>query len=254
MLIAGLKQRSHWLPKTAMVLAAGRGTRLAPLTDSTPKPLLEVGGRAILDRILDALGRAGVETAVINTHHLGDAIADHVAQRQTPAVTVVREEVVLETGGGIRNALDALGPDPFFVINGDSVFLDGLRDTLDRVAEAWRPDDMDVLLLLYPFAKVLGWHGLGDYDMDPLGRLQRRNESHVAPYAYMGVSIVHPRIFADAPGGAFSMNVLYDRAEEAERLYGTLHDGLWYHISTPADLEQANARFLHGHAPDVPFF
>ncbi len=254
MLLPGLTRRSDRVPSKAMVLAAGRGTRMAPLTDTTPKPLIPVGGKPILDRILDGLEKAGVARAVINSHHLADAVAGHVAARHAPEITVIREDSILETGGGVRNALPSLGSDPFFVINGDSVFLDGLRDTLHRFADAWRSDDMDILLLLYPFARVLGWHGLGDYAMDPLGRLKRRSERHVAPYAYMGVSIVHPRIFKGAPDGAFSMNVLYDRAESEGRLFGALHDGLWYHISTPADLERANTRFLQGHVPEVPFF
>ncbi|NQW09724.1 MAG: nucleotidyltransferase family protein [Alphaproteobacteria bacterium] len=259
MLLSGLKKRASWVPDTAMVLAAGRGTRLAPLTDTTPKPLLRVGGAAILDRILDKLVAVGVERTVVNARHLADRIEDHLAGRTTPGITVLREDAVLETGGGVRNALPALGDRPFFVINGDSVWLDGLRDSLDRFAEVWDDEAMDILLLLYPFARVLGWHGYGDYTMDPLGRLTRRREGRVAPYAYMGVSIIHPRVFGptsdgSAPEGAFSLNRLYDRAEEAGRLHGALHDGLWYHISTPPDLERANQRFATGHMPDVPFF
>lgn len=253
MLLPGLKKRSPWVPETAMVLAAGRGVRLAPLTDSCPKPLIEVGGQAILDRILDRLAGAGVVRAVVNAHHLADRIEAHLADRREPEITVVREDKPLETGGGVMNALPRLGDQPFFVINGDSVWLDGLRDALDRFAEIWDDERMDVLLLLYPFARVLGWHGFGDYRMDPDGRLARRPESHVAPYAYMGVSILHPRVLRDAPSGAFSLNVIYDRAEEAGRLFGAVHDGLWYHISTPADLDEANRRFAQGHVPDTPF-
>lgn len=252
--LPGLSKRAPWVPGTAMVLAAGSGTRLAPLTDACPKPLIEVGGRPILDRILDRLAQAGVGRAVVNARHLGHRIEEHLAGRSEPEITVLRETEVLETGGAVRDALPALGGEPFFVINGDSVWLDGLRDALDRFAEIWNGETMDVLLLLYPFARVLGWHGLGDYMMDPDGRLTRRPESNVAPYAYMGVSILHPRIFAEAPGGAFSLNVIYDRAEEAGRLFGAVHDGLWYHISTPADLDEANRRFAQGHVPDTPFF
>lgn len=253
-LLPGLKKRSPWVPDTAMVLAAGAGTRLAPLTNDCPKPLIEVGGRPILDRILDKLAHAGVGRAVVNARHLGHRIEEHLTHRDAPAITVVRETTVLETGGAVRDALPRLGDAPFFVINGDSVWLDGLRDALHRFAEVWDGDRMDVLLLLYPFARVLGWHGLGDYLMDPDGRLTRRPESNVAPYAYMGVSILHPRILAEAPDGAFSLNVIYDRAEEAGRLFGAVHDGLWYHISTPADLDEANRRFAQGHVPDTPFF
>lgn len=251
--LPGLKKRSPWVPDTAMVLAAGRGVRMAPLTDACPKPLLEVGGHPILDRILDKLADAGVRRAVVNTHHLADRLEAHLAGRTAPGITVIREAEVLETGGGVANALPMLGDRPFFVINGDSVWLDGLRDALHRFAEIWDDGAMDVLLLLYPFARVLGWHGLGDYRMDPNGRLTRRPEGHVAPYAYMGVSILHPRVFDDAPAGPFSLNLIYDRAEEAGRLFGALHDGLWYHVSTPADLEEANRRFAQGHVPDTPF-
>lgn len=252
--LPGLKKRSPWVPQTAMVLAAGRGERMTPLTDSCPKPLLEVGGKATLDRILDRLTSAGVARTVVNAHHLADRIESHLAGRETPQLTVIHETEVLETGGGVVNALPQLGDQPFFVINGDSLWLDGLRDALHRFAEIWDDGRMDVLLLLYPFARVLSWHGLGDYRMDPDGRLTRRPESHVAPYAYMGVSILHPRAFEGAPQGPFSLNRIYDRAEEAGRLFGAVHDGLWYHISTPADLDEANRRFALGHVPDKPFF
>lgn len=254
MLLPGLSRRSHWIPNIAMVLCAGRGTRLAPLTDTIPKPMVPVYGVAMVDRALDHLDRAGVGRVVINTHYRAEVIESHLAGRDHPAVTVVRERDALETGGGVRNALPHLGDDPFFVINGDSVWLDGMRDALHRFAETWNPELMDILLLLYPFARVLGWHGYGDYTMDPIGRLSRRLEGRVAPYAYMGVSIIHPRVFEDAPQGAFSLNLLYDRAETGGRLFGALHDGLWYHVSTPADLERANQRFACGHVADVPFF
>ena len=251
--LQGLKKRSSWVPDTAMVLAAGHGTRMAPLTDTCPKPLIEVVGQSTLDRILDKLTTAGVPRVIVNAHHLADKVESHLASRTDPAVTVIREAEVLETGGGVRNALPHFNDQPVFVINGDSLWLDGLRDSLHRFSEIWNGDEMDVLLLLYPFARVLSWHGLGDYMMDPDGRLTRKPESHVAPYAYMGVSILHPRIFADAPHGAFSLNRIYDKAEEAGRLFGAVHDGLWYHISTPADLEEANRRFSQGHVPDTPY-
>lgn len=258
MLLPKIERRAPNLPKVAMVLAAGGGTRLRPLTDTTPKPLIEVGGVATLDRILDKLESAGVERAVVNAHHLSDRILGHIEARRAtgrgPEVEVIVEPEKLETGGGVRNALSAIGDQPFFVINGDSVWLDGMSDTLHRFAAGWDAESMDVFLLLYSFARVLGYHGLGDYHMDPLGKLNRREESRVAPYAYMGVSILHPRVFENTPEGPFSLNVLYDHAEEAERLFGMMHDGLWYHISTQADLMKANERFTRDHMPDVPFF
>lgn len=254
MLLPGLSRRPDWLPDTAMVLCAGRGTRLAPLTDTVPKPLVPVCGVPILDRTLEHLVRAGVKRVVLNTHYLGERIADHLKDRSDLDITVIHEAEVLETGGGVKNALPHLGSEPFFVINGDSVWLDGMRNALHRFADTWDAEKMDIQLLLYPFARVLGWHGYGDYMMDETGRLTRREEGLIAPYAYMGVSIVHPRIYEDAPDGAFSQLALYDRAEEQGRLYGALHDGLWYHISTPEDLEQANHRFACGHVAEVPFF
>ena len=254
MLLPGLSRRPDWLPETAMVLCAGRGTRLAPITDNLPKPMVPVGDVPILGRTLEHLKNAGVKRVVINTHYLSDYVTRYVERLKDPSITVIHEETVLETGGGVKNALPHLGDEPFFVINGDSVWLDGMRNALHRFADTWDSEKMDIQLLLYPFARVLGWHGYGDYTMDEIGRLTSRDEVKVAPYAYMGVSIVHPRIFADAPDGSFSMRALYDKAEEEGRLFGALHDGLWYHISSPADLERANQRFAAGHLADVPFF
>ena len=154
--LSGLKKRAPWVPDTAMVLAAGHGVRMAPLTDTCPKPLIEVGGRSTLDRILDKLAATGVPRVVVNAHHLADRIESHLAARGDPAVTVLREAEALETGGGVKNALPHFDGRPAFVINGDSVWLDGLRDSLDRFAEIWNDDTMDVLLMLYPFARVLG--------------------------------------------------------------------------------------------------
>ena len=256
MLLPRINRRAAWIPDTAMVLAAGYGKRLRPLTDTLPKPLIPVAGVPTLDRILGKLDEAGVSRAVVNAHHLADRIVSHVESRtqKTPEIHIVRESEALETGGVVRNALPELGPDPFFVINGDSVWLDGMSDTLHRFASGWNSETMDVCLLLYPIARVHGYKGMGDYIMDPLGKLERREERRVAPYVYMGVSILHPRVFADSPEGRFSLNEIYDRAEQAGRLHGMMHDGLWYHISTPTDLEMANQRFAKGHVPDVPFF
>ncbi len=250
MLVGRLPIDTRHVPEEAMVLAAGRGERLRPLTDELPKPLITIGGTTILDRSLDALAEAGVERAVVNAAWLADRIADHVADRTRPGVIVSREDEAQETGGGVARALSHFGEAPFLVLNGDSVWLDGMTSTIPRFCRNWDAERMDILLLLYPFARVTGKHGVGDFTMDPEGRLARREESRVAPFAYMGVSMVHPRIFVDLPDGPFSMNVLYDRAEEAGRLFGAVHDGLWYHISTPADLDLARRRFATGHEPD----
>ncbi|UUX51382.1 nucleotidyltransferase family protein [Nisaea acidiphila] len=254
MLLTRLKTKKATIPETAMILAAGKGTRLAPLTDKTPKPLVEVDGKALIDHILDRLAAVGVKNVVVNTFHLGEQIEAHLAERSDVSITFSREEELLETGGGVVKALPLLGDAPFFVINGDSLWVDAMKPTLSRLAEAWDDKKMDGLLLLHPFSRVPGWHGYGDFTMDPEGRLSRREERRVAPYAYMGASILHPRLFEGAPEGAFSLNRLYDKAQEAERLYGALHDGLWYHISTNEDLETARRLYAQGHVPDVPFF
>lgn len=242
------------VPKTAMVLAAGRGTRLQPFTDSVPKPLVPVGGVPTLQRILDHLEVAGVERVIVNAHHLGEQIVAFLAGRTSPMIEVIEEEELLETGGSVANALDQLGDEPFLVVNGDSVWLDGMSSSVAAFSRYWDEEKMDVLLQLHPIARMTGWQGKGDFTMDQEGRLARREEPRVAPFAYMGLSILHPRIFKDLPEPPFSLNLLYDRAEEQGRLFGAVHDGLWYHISTIEDLEMANRRFETGHVPEVPFF
>ena len=253
MLLTRLKTKKATIPETAMILAAGRGTRLAPLTDTIPKPLTDVDGTPLIDYILDRLIAVGVKRVVVNAFHLGEQIEVHLKDRTDVEIVISREESLLDTGGGVMNALPLLGPAPFFVINGDSLWVDAMKPTLARLAEAWHAESMDALLL-HPSARVSGSLGRGDFTMDPMGRLTRREERRVAPYTYMGASILHPRLFDGAPKGAFSLNLLYDKAQEAERLYGALHDGLWYHISTPEDLETARKLFAQGHVPDVPFF
>ncbi|MAI98494.1 MAG: mannose-1-phosphate guanylyltransferase [Nisaea sp.] len=241
-------------PRTAMLLAAGEGRRMMPLTADCPKPLLKVGGQAMLDRSLDRLQEVGVEKVIVNACYLGDQIAAHLAPRQQPVVEIIHEKTPLETGGGVKGALPLLGADGFFVINGDSLWVDGIKNTLQRVAAAWDDATMDVLLLMQPLARVFGSVQRGDYMMSPDGRLTRRAERQVAGFCYIGVSILHPRLFADCPAGAFSLNVLYDRAEAAGRLFGIAHDGLWYHVSRPEDLAHANGMFARGHEPETPYF
>lgn len=231
-------------PKTAMVLAAGRGKRMRPITDTTPKPLIEVGGMTMLDRMLDALARAGVERAVVNAWHLGDQIESHLANRPSPAVTVVHETELLETGGGVANALGLLGGKPFYVANSDVLILDGVEPAAKRLADAWRDDKMDALLLMHRTVRAFGYDGKGDYTIAPNSRLTRRTEHQIAPYLFAGMQIVHPRLFESCPAGAFSLNLLFDRAQEAGRLYGVVHDGEWLHVGTPQALE-AVERQLH---------
>lgn len=231
-------------PKTAMVLAAGRGERMRPITDGTPKPLIEVGGIAMLDRMLDSLARAGVERAAVNAWHLADQIEAHLAGRDRPAITVLRESERLETGGGVANALLLLGDDAFFVANSDVVILDGVEPAARRLAAAWRDEKMDALLLLQRTVHAFGYHGDGDYTVAPDARLKRRTEREIAPYLFAGLQILHPRLFEKCPAGAFSLNLLYDRAQDAGRLFGVVHDGEWLHVGTPDALTAAE-QYLH---------
>jgi MurNAc alpha-1-phosphate uridylyltransferase len=226
-------------PTRAMVLAAGFGLRLRPITDKLPKPLVEVGGRTLIDRALDRLEDAGIERAVVNTHYLAESVERHLAGRKHPAVEVSREDELLETGGGVLRALDRLGPAPFFVVNSDIAWLDGPKPTLQRLAGTWDDKRMDALLLVNPAARTDDYEGPGDYFMTPGGRLRRRKRGEIAPFVFCGVQILHPRLFAGATPGRFSLNVLYDRAEQAGRLYAVVHDGVWYHIGTAAGLAHA---------------
>ena len=228
-------------PYRAMVLAAGLGLRMRPITDDRPKPLVEIAGRTMLDRVLDRLEAFGIERAVVNSHYLADQIGAHLAARPTPVTEISHEETLLDTGGGVANALGRLGHDPFFAVNADIVWLDGRTPALARLAAAWNDADMDALLLVQGTAKAFGYRGRGDYDVDQIGRMYRREERDVAPYVFTGIQILHPRLFADVPSGAFSLNVLYDRAESAGRLHAIVHDGEWFHIGTPEALAESEA-------------
>ncbi|MBI1180485.1 MAG: NTP transferase domain-containing protein [Alphaproteobacteria bacterium] len=231
------------LPQRAMVLAAGLGLRMRPLTDHRPKALLEVGGRTLVDWALDALARAGVPEAVVNHHYLGQMLVEHLAQRTGgPRLTLSDEtDRLMETGGGVVKALPLLGAAPFFVINADVVWTDGPTDTLRRMAAAWDPERMDALLLLAPRARTIGFDGPGDFFLEPDGRLRRRTPAPEAPFAYCGVQIVAPRLFRDPPDGPFSNNVPWNRALAEGRLYGIEHDGWWLHIGDPAGRDKAEA-------------
>ncbi len=240
------------MPKVAMVLAAGEGRRLRPLTETRPKPLVAVNGRAIIDHILDRLAEAGVSRVLVNACYRREMIAAHLAGRR--GVEVVLEDSPLDTGGSVAAVLGRLGEDPFFVINGDSLWLNGRRAALARLAEAFDPARMDGMLLLSTARSAVGFPDPGDFMLDPDGRVQRRREHQVVPFAYMGVQIASPALFAGAPAGAFSTNLLWDRAIAGERLFGLIHEGLWYHISTPADLAAAERRFAGWHLPPTPYF
>ena len=226
-------------PAKAMVLAAGLGMRMRPLTDSRPKPLIEVHGRALIDHMLDRLEQAGVEEAVVNVFHLAGQMEAHLKGRARPRITVVHEAERLETGGGVKNALHLFDDEPFYVANSDALLLNGPHPILPRLASCWDDDRMDGLLLLHSTVEAFGYEGRGDFCADPDGRLTRRPEMEVAPWLFTGVQILHPRLFADAPAGAFSLNLLYDKAIEDGRLYGVIHDGEWFHVGTPDGLAEA---------------
>src|SRR6202161_3237838 len=232
-------------PSKAMVLAAGLGLRMRPLTDRMPKPLVQVAGRALLDHVLDKLGSAGVSEAVVNVHYLPDQIIDHVATRTIPRVIISDErDQVLGTGGGVVKALPLLGDDPFFHVNADTMWIDGVRPNLARLADAFDPARMDILLLMAPTAGSTGYEGNGDYAMLPDGALRRRKEHQVVPFVYAGVAIISPAIFAGAPSGEFSLTKMFDAANEQERLFGLRLDGMWMHVGTPDAVGAAEEAFL----------
>jgi len=222
--------------RVAMVLAAGFGKRMRPLTETVPKPLIPVLGVPMLDRVLDHLERAGVRRAVVNLHHLGERVEKHLAGRTRPEIVFSPEKELLETGGGVVKALPELGDKPFLVANSDAVWLDGPSSAIARLRRAWDGRRMDALLMLYPTIAVPGYEGAGDYFMDPEGRLQRRPARAVAPFVFTGVQILHPRLLEGAPEGRFSLVKLYDRAQDRRRLFGIRHDGEWYHVGTPETL------------------
>src|SRR2546421_2209329 len=207
-------------PKRAMVLAAGLGTRMRPFNGQLPKPLVRVGGKALIDYVLDRLADQGVERAVVNVHHLADQIERHLAQRRQPKIVISDERSeLLGTGGGVAKALPQLGDAPFFHVNSDTIWIDGVKPNLARLAEAFDPDRMDALLLLAPTATSVGYGGRGDFAMAPDGRLARRGEGEVVPFVYAGTAILAPALFADAPAGPFSLTRLFNRAEAARRLH-----------------------------------
>jgi N-acetyl-alpha-D-muramate 1-phosphate uridylyltransferase len=226
-------------PRAAMVLAAGRAQRMRPLTDNTAKPLLTLGGKALIDHALDRLAEVGVTTVVVNGFWQANRVAAHLAARTGPPRTILRREpTLLETGGGVRAALDLLGPDPFYVINGDSFWLDGPRPALTRLAENFDPG-VDGILLVHRSFQVQSDVGLGDFVVDQRGGLRRRREREVAPYIYAGVQLIVPELLAEMPDGPFSMNLAWDRAIAAGRLRAVVHEGLWLHLSTPTDLAES---------------
>jgi MurNAc alpha-1-phosphate uridylyltransferase len=228
-----------------MVLAAGLGTRMRPLTDAMPKPLVPVGGKPLINHVLDRLAAAGVETAIVNVHHFADQIEQHLKPRRAPKIVISDErDAVLGTGGGIVKALPLVGAGPFFIVNSDTLWIDGVKSNLERLADAFRPDAMDALLLLAPTATSVGYAGRGDFVMAPDGKLRRRPERDVVPFVYAGIAMLSPTLFRDAPTGAFALTQLFDRAIEEERLYGLRLEGVWMHVGTPDAVAAAERAIL----------
>jgi MurNAc alpha-1-phosphate uridylyltransferase len=226
------------VPQTAMVLAAGLGKRMRPLTATRPKPLVEVAGRTLLDRALDRVERAGIATAVVNAHYFADQIEAAVAARPGPLAIRVSDEraELLETGGGVVKAMPLIDADPFFVINADNMWIDGSADTLRLLVQRWDADAMDALLLLVPLARASGYDGRGDFHLDPFGVVAPRGEVRVAPFVYSGIQLISKHLFDGEPVEPFSMWRAWNKALANGRLYGAVHQGLWFHVGTPASV------------------
>jgi MurNAc alpha-1-phosphate uridylyltransferase len=230
------------IPRNAMVLAAGLGTRMRPLTDTIPKPLVKVAGKALLDHVLDRLAAARVERAVVNVHYLAEQIIAHLKTRTRPKIAVSDERgLLLGTGGGVVKALSELGDAPFFHINSDTLWIDGVTPNLKRLADAFDAAAMDALLLLAPATGSIGYAGRGDFTMAADGRLQKRGDQASAPFVYAGAAILSPALFKDTPEGEFPLTLLFDRAAKAGRLHGLQLDGLWMHVGTPDAIAPAEA-------------
>jgi MurNAc alpha-1-phosphate uridylyltransferase len=226
-----------------MIMAAGFGTRMRPLTDDRPKPLVTVRGRSLLDHALDRLVAAGVAMVVINLHYRAQQVKDHLAARRDIEIRYSLEEEILGTGGGVVKAMPNFHGEPFFILNSDSVWVEGYVSPLQAMQRIWDPERMDGLLLLAAMTTAMGYEGRGDFRLDANGHISRVPERTSSPFAYPGVQIVHPRLFADAPDGSFSTNVMWDRAIAKGRLYGTRLEGVWIHVGTPEAREDAE-RFL----------
>jgi N-acetyl-alpha-D-muramate 1-phosphate uridylyltransferase len=224
---------SKLVTDTAMIMAAGMGKRMRPLTAAMPKPMVRVGGKPLIDHALDRLADSGVSRAVVNVHYLADALEAHVLEREMPKVTISDErDALLETGGGLIKAQDEL-PDPFFCLNADNIWLDGPKSAFHDLSARWNPDEMDALLLLVSHARAENFAGKGDFHMDAMGRLTRRKSGRIAPFIYTGIQLVSKRLLRDAPEGKFSTNILWNRAMEEGRLFGISFTGLWFEVGTP---------------------
>lgn len=231
--------------ETAMLMAAGLGKRMRPLTATRPKPLVRVAGRPLIDHILDRVEDAGIRRTVVNVHYLADAIEAHLRgrARRTGADYLISDERarLLETGGGLVHALPLLGDKPFLCVNSDNIWVNGPVDSIRAMAAYWDDAAMDALLLMIPHARAHGHGGLGDFHMDPLGHLSRRKPSCMAPFVWTGIQILSPRLIVDPPEPAFSTNIFWNRAIAADRAYGFVHPGLWFDVGTPASIPLVEA-------------
>ena len=235
-----MSQSPQRKPTKAIVLAAGLGKRMLPITATMPKPLVKVAGQSLIDFALDKLHEAGVETVVVNVHHFADMLEAHLRGRETPRIVVSDERAeLLETGGGVKKALPLLGDEPFITFNSDSLWIEGQEPNLLRLVQAWDPDRMDILMLVAPLSTSIGFEGRGDFHQDSDGRLRRRGTDDSAPFAYAGVAIVKPELVHGTPDGAFSANAFYDRAIAKERLYGLCLEGQWLHVGEPQAIAEA---------------
>ena len=234
------------VPDTAMVMAAGLGKRMRPLTATRPKPLIEVNGKPLIDHVFDKLRAAGIARAVVNVHYLADVLEAHLAANADGLDITISDErrLLLETGGGLVQAAPLIEADPFFAINSDNFWVDGPTDTLRLLASQWDEGAMDALLLLVPHARAYNHRGLGDFHMDRFGRLSRRGRSKVAPYVFTGIQLVSKRLLRDAPEGAFSTNILWNRAIADGRCFGAVHQGLWFDVGTPASVKATEATLV----------
>lgn len=236
------------VPETAMVMAAGLGKRMRPLTATRPKPLVEVAGKPLIDHVLDRLKAAGVKSLVVNVHYLADALEAHLKGHEGNFAIQVSDErdLLLETGGGMVKAEPVIASDPFLVVNSDNFWVDGPTDALKSLAAQWDPATMDALLLLVPQARAGNHKGQGDFHLDRFGRLRRKGPSKVAPYVYTGIQIVAKRLLRDAPSGPFSTNILWDRAIAEGRCFGAVHQGLWFDVGTPRAITATEQAIANG--------
>ncbi len=233
---------------TAMLMAAGLGKRMRPLTATRPKPLVRVAGKALIDHALDRIEEAGIGRIIVNVHYLPDSIIAHLKARKSNAEYLISDERdrLLETGGGLMKALPLLGDQPFLCANSDNLWVDGPRNSIQMLAELWDDAKMDALLLMIPHARATCHNGLGDFHMAPDGRLTRRKPGYIAPFVYTGIQILSPRLLTDPPGDIFSTNVFWNRAIETGRLYGASHPGLWFDVGTPKAIPVVEAELGHG--------